>query len=158
MSALEGYFSSYEEFQMRTLTLFALTMVFSAHAHAWTKAIDCHSGRLVIDRNEVNGSYQIVLRDGNIVSELRQNGAIEPIRINSSGEAIIPLHKNRGNPTELIGEDDAFRVGGIVYFVKPQGDAVAIEAFRTSQPTGGMYTVKERIGSWGASSCQRVGF
>jgi hypothetical protein len=142
---------------MKIFSFVAWALFLSANAHAWTNIINCQSGQVAIDRNENGGfaSYQIVFRDRKVVDELRQTGAVEQYRINSQGEAILPLQINSNNRSEFVGEDDAFSVDGRVYYVKPQRNAVEVEVFQTSQPTGGIYTVQKRIGVWKIDSCLR---
>lgn len=74
---------------------------------------------------------------------------------NASGEAILPNLRSIPQSSDLIDQTFAFSSNGRVLYVKRSRDTLKVESFRTSQPTGGVYSQHEQVGDYTFVDCHQ---
>jgi hypothetical protein len=136
---------------MKSFVMLFVVVTISPAAMAWEKVFSCASDSTVIEKSDMGTEYRLLIRQS---QNLGAADAFLYGRVDGSGEATVPLRKNRDNNAEFIGQDDAYRNDGRVYYVKPRGNQLAVEVFRTSQPSGGTFANAGQIAIWNFSDCR----
>ena len=129
-----------------------------AYADTWAQyLINCNGARLerICQNNGERDDCRIQLI---VTSEHAKNHLLEKRIVrytNPKGEVIFPYVKKIPNSQDYNDEHDAFQgTNGRVFYIKPRGDRLIIEAFHTVQPTGGIYVQsKDPIGEYIFQSC-----
>lgn len=145
---------------MGKVFLSVVILVSANIGHAWEKITDCNQSQAVIDRvnKGFHGTFfQLVIRDSGVVQHFLQTTAVRANRVNDKGELILPLSESRhSHPSlEFVGNADAFQNDGRIYDVKFAGNGLLVEAFSTTQPTGGLFVRQRKIADWFFESCTR---
>jgi hypothetical protein len=141
---------------MSKLFLFSFVIAISSNAFGWTKILDCNQGSAVIDffNDRLHGKlYQLVIRNRGVTDFFLSKNAVRSERLNQKGELVIPLKEVNGNSSDLVGDFDAYETNGRVLYVKRLGAGLSVEAFATTQATGGMFTPTYYIANWRFESC-----
>lgn len=128
----------------------------SAWQGPWVNELSCNNGSALVESRQTYTGYrnevttQIVVRDRGVIRYFSEKQAVFV-----EGQDLVFMHVRQVEPGVWVDHGAAYSVDGRLVRASrtPQG-GLFLQVFRTTQPSGGIYVLKEEIANWYFERCE----